>query len=286
MKKVATINDLSAFGKCSLTATIPVLSVMGVTPCPVPTAVLSCQTGYDSFYLKDCTDVIEPYIEEWKKNHFTVDGIYTGFLSGNHQIHMVRRFMDAFRTKDTFVLVDPVLGDDGQAYPMTTPEFCENMKQLVTGADLITPNLTEACLLTGISYQSVVDSDSKQELLQKVEIILQQLEAMSKGRAVVTGVLLQEDGQSMMSNVYLQRGKLEYYQSPHLGSSYSGTGDLFASILCGALMNEMKLGEAIALATDFLHDAIVDTMKEHTNRNDGVAFEYHLLKLVKQEAGR
>lgn len=147
MKKVAVLNDLSGLGKCSLTAAIPVLSVMGVQACPLPTAVLSAQTGFSSYYYDDYTRHIEEIIREWKKMDFCPDGIYTGFLAGDIQAERVLDFVKEFQQKDTKVLVDPVLGDNGEEYPMYTESLCGRMRCLAKRASLITPNLTEALLL-------------------------------------------------------------------------------------------------------------------------------------------
>ena len=147
MKKVAVLNDLSGLGKCSLTAAIPVLSVMGVQACPLPTAVLSAQTGFSSYYYDDYTRHIEEIIKEWKKMDFRPDGIYTGFLAGDVQAERVLDFVKKFQKKDTKVLVDPILGDNGEEYPMYTESLCGRMRCLVERASIITPNLTEALLL-------------------------------------------------------------------------------------------------------------------------------------------
>ena len=148
-KKIAVINDLSGFGKCSLTAAISAVAAMGVQPCPLPTAVLSAQTGYSSYYCDDYTDRMGNITEEWRKMDVHFDGIYTGFLSGEHQIRRVLDFIDIFYEDDTFLLVDPVMGDNGSRYPVFTSRMEAEMKALTERADIITPNLTELCLLTG-----------------------------------------------------------------------------------------------------------------------------------------
>ena len=147
MKKIAVINDLSGLGKCSLTAAIPVISVMGVQACPLPTAVLSNQTGYESYFCEDFTEHMEPYMEQWKKRGFFPDGIYTGFLSDDKQADRILKFMDAFAGKDTLILTDPVMGDDGAVYPIYTEELRSRFCELTRRSYVITPNLTEALLL-------------------------------------------------------------------------------------------------------------------------------------------
>ena len=154
-KKIAVINDLSGFGKCSLTAAISVIAAMGVQPCPLPTAVLSAQTGYPSYYCDDYTDRMELIYREWEKMRVHFDGICTGFMSGEDQIGKVLEFLDIFYKKDTFLLVDPVMGDNGQGFPFLTSELRSAMKKLALRADIITPNLTELCILTDTDYRMI-----------------------------------------------------------------------------------------------------------------------------------
>ena len=161
-KKIAVINDLSGFGKCSLTAAISVIAAMGVQPCPLPTAILSAQTGYPSYFCDDYTDKMEEFRKEWKKMGVSFDGIYTGFMAGGRQIEKVFDFLDDFYTEDTFLLADPVMGDNGRRYDMFTPELLAMMKELVRRADIITPNLTELCLLTDTDYHIIGEIGSRE----------------------------------------------------------------------------------------------------------------------------
>ena len=147
MKKIAVLNDLSGLGKCSLTAAIPVISVMGIQACPLPTAVLSCQTGFPSYFCDDYTDRMDKFMDEWKNLDFQPDGIYTGFLADAAQADKVVSFIEQFGGENVKILVDPVMGDDGEEYPIYTEALCEKMRFLVKRAAMITPNLTEALLL-------------------------------------------------------------------------------------------------------------------------------------------
>ena len=153
-KKVAVINDLSGLGRCSLTAAISVLSAMGIQACPLPTAILSSQTEYPSYYCYDFTDKMDYFRQEWKKLGTSFSGIYTGYVASVCQIEQIMHFLDTFQTADTFLLVDPVMGDDGVTYDMYTSGLLTAMKELAARADVITPNLTEFCLLTDIDYNS------------------------------------------------------------------------------------------------------------------------------------
>ena len=137
MKKAAVIHDLSGFGKCSLTAAIPVLSALGVQCCPVATAVLTGQTGYPCYHCTDLTAMLPDYIDAWGKNNAHFDAIYSGFLTGAEQISQVLDFIRQFREEHTLLLVDPVMGDDGNAYPFFTPGLLNGMKELTLEADVI-----------------------------------------------------------------------------------------------------------------------------------------------------
>lgn len=174
MKKIAVIHDLSGLGKCSLTAAIPVISAMGVQACPLPTAILSNQTGYGSYFWDDYTDRMELIMDEWKKTGFTPDGVYTGFLGDARQVDLILKFVDMFCTEGTHILVDPVMGDRGETYKTYSETLCEKMRTLVREATVITPNLTEALLLlygeSGMKERMKALSDMEEtQLLKKIE---------------------------------------------------------------------------------------------------------------------
>ena len=153
-KKIAVINDLSGFGRCSIAVALPLISHLGIQCCPLPTAIFSDHTGFDSFYVKDFTDSMAPYMAEWKKLDLEFEGILTGFLGSVRQIELVEQFLGEFTTQRTTVIVDPVMGDYGKLYATYTQELCQGIGRLVQYADILTPNLTEACILTGTPYQA------------------------------------------------------------------------------------------------------------------------------------
>ena len=174
MKKIAVIHDLSGLGKCSLTAAIPVISAMGVQACPLPTAILSNQTGYGSYFWDDYTDRMELIMDEWKKMGFKPDGVYTGFLGDARQVDLILKFVDMFCTEETHILIDPVMGDSGKTYKTYSETLCEKMRTLVREATVITPNLTEAFLLLygedGMKERMKELSDMEEtQLLKEIE---------------------------------------------------------------------------------------------------------------------
>ena len=241
MKKIAVIQDLSGLGKCSLTAAIPVISVMGVQAVPLPTAVLSNQTGYPSYYACDYTDHMEKVMDEWEKLGFAPDGIYTGFLADEKQADKILDFFRRFRSPETMVLVDPVMGDNGSAYGIYTEGLREKMLQLVSCAQVITPNLTEALLLLdGKSemekrYASLMALAGEKRLEQIGKIGEELAERFHLQAAVITGIEYEketqavkagtEEVQTQMGNLVVENGVLSWYFARKEGSSYSGTGD-------------------------------------------------------------
>ncbi len=267
MKRVAAINDLSGFGKCSLIADISVLSSMGIEVCPVPTAVLTAQTGFPSYYQQDLKDMVEHCRIEWSRMGTKFDGIITGYIPHENQIDQIIDFANAFNQKNTVLLVDPVMGDGGQCYANYTDSMRLGIQKLVRKADVITPNLTELCILAG---------EDPTELPNNVDRILEiakKAKANEKQKIVVTGVSL-EKGE--LCNIAIYPGGAEVIHSKYNGLSYSGTGDLFAAALMGNLLNGETLVDAVSKTADFISESIVNT--EDKDRNYGVDYELQLKK--------
>lgn len=288
MKKIAVINDLSGLGKCSLTAALPVISVMGVQACPFPTAVLSAQTGFGSYFYDDYTRHMDAMMESWKKLGFCPDGIYTGFLSGAVQADKVLEFIRMFDREEVKLLTDPVLGDNGTEYPIYSEELCEKMRLLAEKASIITPNLTEAMLLlygkeeTRSRWSPLVSLPQK-EYRNTVEAIGKSLAGRYRAEVVITGIDLkpeQESAVNEIANLLIKDGCCSWISSPKEGGSYSGTGDLFAAVLSAGMVKGIPTEISAKKAADFLSKAIRDTVKEGTDRNQGVCFETYLGELI------
>lgn len=282
MKRIALINDLSGFGKCSLTAAIPAISVMGIQACPLPTAVLSAQTGFENYYCDDFTDRMDYFIDEWKKMDVSFDGIYSGYLASPLQIDKVLHFLEEFEGENTLYLADPVLGDQGKKYHVFSEELLAGMKKLTLKADVITPNLTELCFLADEDYAEVIkhkkDCDYDKIIQGICEKIL--VRAERKQTIIVTGIIREEAGKEYVGNVTVSEKEKFYLEAPYFGRSFSGTGDLFASIISGALVKGLSIREAIEKASDFLEEAIEDAVKENIPSNHGVQFEKYLFRLL------
>lgn len=280
-KKIAVINDLSGFGRCSLTAAISVLSAMGVSACPLPTAILTAQTEYPSYYCDDYTDKMEIYRSEWKKMGQKFDGIYTGFVASEEQIKHIFNFIETFRTPDTFLLVDPVMGDDGITYDVFTSSLLQQMKKLALQADIITPNLTELCLLTNYTYHELTAIKDYHQLIAQVQLLGEKLCKIGPSHVIVTGIqFLNDEGIKSMGNLYISKEKHELVSFPYVGGSYSGTGDLFASCLVAGIARGMDIPSIIKMAGTFLEYALTDSLNEQIPENDGVNYEKYLYLLI------
>ena len=286
MKKIAVLNDLSGMGKCSLTAAIPVISVMGIQACPLPTAVLSAQTGFPSYYCDDYTDRMDAIMEEWKKMDFYPDGIYTGFLADARQADKAVEFIEQFAKEDTKILIDPVMGDNGEEYPIYTEALCEKMRFLVRRATVITPNLTEALLLLyGARRAHVLWKElslmDEERLLKFTESTGKELSKEFDTEVVITGIdLPARENHQEMGNLICKDGVQTWVSTVKEGGSYSGTGDLFASVLSAGMVKGMDTVDSVRKAVKFLSKGIHDAVLEGTDRNEGICFERYLSELA------
>lgn len=273
-------------GKCSLTAAIPVISVMGIQACPLPTAVLSAQTGFPSYYCDDYTDRMDAIMEEWKKMDFYPDGIYTGFLADARQADKVVEFIEQFAKEDTKILIDPVMGDNGEEYPIYTEALCEKMRILVRRATVITPNLTEALLLLyGAQRAHVLWKElslmDEERLLKFTESTGKELSKEFDTEVVITGIdLPARENHQEIGNLICQDGVQTWVSTVKEGGSYSGTGDLFASVLSAGMVKGMDTVDSVRKAVKFLSKGIHDAVLEGTDRNEGICFERYLSELA------
>lgn len=288
-KKIAVINDLSGFGRCSLTAAISVIAAMGVQPCPLPTAVLSAQTGYPSYFYDDFTDKMTEIQREWEKMDVRFDGIYMGFMSGVCQIRKALGFLETFYREDTFLLVDPVMGDNGARFELFSSEFQQEMKRLAKRADIITPNLTELCLLADADPGMAANrEDAGAEgdgagIVDTAEKLARHVMQGGPKEVVVTGIRFRDssDGREMMGNLAVTKDRTQFYAQPFIGEGYSGTGDLFASVIAGGKARGDDLAEDVKLAGEMIARAIQDAVRDRVPRDEGAEYEKYLPLLMK-----
>lgn len=264
-KKIAIINDISGYGRCSTAVILPIVSHLGIQGCALPTAIFSNHTGFPSFFCKDFTSSMPAYIREWQKLDLQFDGIMTGFLGSARQISIVQDFITQFRTPLTHVLIDPVMGDNGNMYPTYTLQLCREMKRLIAYADIVTPNLTEACFLTDTPYHA---SGWHQAELRAMA---HQLMDMGARHVVITGILM---GNGSIGNVVATPdGGIQFQRQLTVEQTRSGTGDVFASILGADAVNGMDFAKSVKRASKFVRKALIETLKTETAHNTGIDFE-------------
>ncbi|MCI6569075.1 MAG: pyridoxamine kinase [Dysosmobacter sp.] len=277
--RAAAIHDMSGFGRCSLTVAIPILSAMGVQCCPLPTAFLSTHTGgFTGFTFLDMTEEMPKVAAHWKSLDLRFDAIYSGFLGSEAQIDIVEDFIRAFRTPDTVVVIDPVMGDDGAAYQTYTPAMCAGMARLAELADVITPNLTEAAFLLGMDYGDLPRGEAG------LRQIVRELSMEGKRSVALTGASL-APGKTGAMCFDAATGETEAVQTDFIAHPLHGTGDVFASVLTGGLVKGKSLTEAAREAVEFIRACAVRTVEQNLPMREGVDFE-PLLGLLTERSGQ
>ena len=268
MKRIVSIQDISCFGKCSLTAALPITSAMGIETCVIPTAVLSTHTGtgFEGYTYRDLTSDIPQISAHWKRLNLRLDAICTGYLGSFEQIKIVSDFMDDFGTDDNLIIVDPVMGDKGEYYKGFNDGFAHEMKKLCKKADVILPNLTEAALLLGEDYLG----DSYDE--KSIKELLTRLATLGSDIVVLTGVSFNENSQGVMSYNRVT-GEFSSYFSDNIPGYFHSTGDVFSATISGALVKGFDMGRAIKVAVDFTVDCIQHTLGHEKEHWYGVMFE-------------
>lgn len=271
--RVAAVHDMCGYGKCSLTAAIPILSAAGCDVCPVPTALFSAHTRYSVFTFHDTTEILDGYLDAWRKENVDLDGVYSGFLGSAEQVEIIKRLHSQY--PHALRLVDPVMGDGGEIYATYTPELCEAMGTLVDGADVLMPNLTEASILTKRTYPGRDLSDA--EVNDMIDALLD----LGAKNVVLKGID-HDDGtirNYVASAASGASGKQELAHSK-LPFMTHGTGDAFASALCGALMAGRPLAESAHIAGEFVRHAMENTQYQPHHDERGVSFELNLDELT------
>lgn len=267
-KKLAVINDFCGFGRCSIAVALPIISAMHIQCCPLPTAIFSDHTGFESFFCEDFTEHMPAYSREWEKLGLTFDGAATGFLGSARQIDIVKEFLTRFKTKRTKVLVDPVMGDYGKLYPTYTQELAGRMHELLRFADLLTPNLTEACILAKEPYR---EDFSERELTA----LCARLAEEGPRKIVISGIHLGDD----LGNFVFSGGKTTMVCAHRVGGYRSGTGDVFGAILAADLVNGVPLEQSVRKAAAFITKTILYTQQLGVPETDGICFEEYLWEL-------
>lgn len=270
MKRIATIQDFSCVGKCSLTVALPVISAAGIECCGIPTAVLSNHTGFPSFYSHDLTEDIPRICEQLSTHKITFDAISTGYIASISQMSLIGEFIHEFRGENTLVFIDPVMGDYGRLYSQITEQYAEKMRGLCAHADIIAPNLTEAYMLLGKPYRDDPDSGELRDMLKG-------LSELGVKTVVITGILRGGEigcaafDSTEFCEVYAERQDV----------FCSGTGDIFASVLLSAILREKSFDKALEIAVKFTAEAARLTAADPDRPSYGVNFEQAIPYLIK-----
>lgn len=269
-KRAVLINDLTGFGRCSLAVALPVVNAMKVQACPVPTSIFSNHMGFPSYYYKDLSDSLSPYLEGLSALGAAFDGIYCGFLNSAQQFEGVRHFLDVQEEKASpIILIDPVLGDHGKTYRIVTKEHCHEMKQLCAYATILTPNLTEACILTDTPFPAQTPDEAF------LHDIAQKLLSLGPKKVAITGISHED---TLLNYCMEKKETLSSfsYAVPSDGKAWPGTGDLFASILMADALHDTPFESSVRKAADFIRLCVEDSQRLGAVSREGVLFENHL----------
>ena len=273
MKRILTIQDISCFGKGSLTVALPLLSAMGIETAILPTAVLSTHTLFKGYTCKDLSDQLTPIADHWKREGITFDAIYTGYLGTEEEINTVIGIINTFRNDHTLVFIDPAMGDNGKLYPAFNEHYAKKNADLCAVADIADPNITEAAFLTGLPYRETYEEEYVRELLLA-------LAALGTKTPILTGVSLSE-GKTGAMGYDSAKKEFFHYQNDRIPAAYHGTGDIFSSVLAGAFVLGIERTGALKTAADYTALTIAKTLENPENPWYGVDFEATIPDLVK-----
>ena len=274
MKRILTIQDISCVGKCSLTVALPIISAQGIEACILPTALLSTHTGFKNFTFCDLTDEFDAITQVWHKENIAFDGIYTGFLGSFSQLELIEKIFNEFNDSAPLILVDPCMGDNGKLYHGFDEKFVMKMRELCTKAHVITPNITEASFMCGMPFFS---SDYTQDYILE---LLEGLAGFGVRKIVLKGIRYKQNECGIIAYDANTKEKVEYFHE-FLPFHTSGTGDIFASVLFGSLINDESMQNAIKKAANFVLSSIKITLKDKNRTWYGVQFEKVLGTLAK-----
>lgn len=274
MKRVLSIQDLSCIGKCSLTVALPIISAMGVETSIVPTAVLSTHTMFDNFTFRDLTDDMNGIKNHWVSEGFTFDAIYTGYLGSKEQVQIVTDYFDTFKNQHNYIIVDPAMADNGKLYTGFTSDFALEMAKLCSKADIILPNISEACFMLNKEYIGENATPGQ------IKELLTELTLLGAKTVVITGVKFGENDFGFMGYDTKTEGFFQY-STEEVPMKSHGTGDVFASTFTGALMNGFSVYNSLKIAADFTYACIRNTYNDPNAVNYAVNFEAEIPLLLK-----
>lgn len=271
-KRIALINDITGFGRCSVTVQLPLISALKIQACPLPTAVLAAHTGFPVHYMDDYTRHMRAHMDNWQALNLEFDGILSGFLGSKEQIEIVLEFANRFKHEHTLCVVDPVMGDGGKLYSSYNRELCREMSRLLSIADVLTPNLTEVCQLLDVDYPKQMPNEDTLTKMAKA------IKDKGVKQIVITGLV--DEKQGKVYNYIYEHNKNPYLQAnKRIPEEHSGTGDAFVAILTASLLNGEKLVQAVEKSANFVGRAMAYTNSLQVPWNYGLCFEEFLTEL-------
>ncbi len=273
MKRIVTIQDISCVGKCSLTVALPIISATGVEAAIIPTAVLSTHTMFKNFTCKDLDDQILPIAKHWKDENITFDAFYTGYLASAAQIDKVISLIESLKRENDLVIVDPAMADNGRLYPAFDENFPSEMARLCAKADIILPNITEACFMTGTPYKEEYDEAFARDIMKK-------LAASGAKKVVLTGAQFGKEYGVMLYDS--ESGEFFRYRQEKIDAVFHGTGDIFSSAFTGLLISGKTIEESIKIAADYTAECIRITKNDENSNWYGVDFERAIPYLIEK----
>jgi len=263
-KKIALFNDFTGFGKCSVAVQLPVISALGVQCCPVPTSIFSNHTAYPEYFCEDYTDKMQEYIDNWKKIDIDFEGVCTGYFTNKKQVKIVKDFISDFGNENKTIVIDPVMGDDGKPYTKYSMDICEELKGLIEIADIVTPNVTEACLIAGYNYGETVRN--KDALIS----LAGDIKKMGAKNVILTGIVKAD---SVFDLVVSGDKPARFVRNERMGSPRPGTGDVFSAVIAANAVNGVEILESVKFAGDFVGHCLNNTGKLLIPMEDGLVFE-------------
>ncbi len=271
-KKIALINDVTGFGRCSTAVSLPIISAMKIQGVTVPTAILSAHPGFQDYYFDDYTPKLNDYIKTYKSINMEFDGIATGFLGSEDQVDIVADFIETFKTDKSTVIVDPVMGDDGRLYASYTPSMCAKIRKLVKYADILTPNLTEICTLLDVPYGTGKFSTDELESMCK------ELVKMGPTHIVVTGIPFNKH--QIMNYIYSRGEEPRIVMVDKIGENRGGTGDVISAVIAGKYLNGHSFYDSVKIAAAYTSKCLKYCEDEKVPENWGLSFEMYLKDLL------
>lgn len=283
MKHSILFNDISGLGKCSLSVQLPIINHMNISTSPVPTGVFSCQSGFANFHYVDLEEQLSKTIDDFIKMNVRFDGILAGFMMSVKQLNIVESYLLHSHNKNNLIVIDPILGDNGKQFSFFSKEYLEKMKNLIDKADIITPNLTELCLLSNTDYENLIkyDSLSVDEYIDKISDIAKQLFSKRLKKIIVTGIRQKNKNGSVTVYNLLITPKTKHCTATDFKlENFSGTGDILAALMFGYLINGIDEKKALEKTSEILQNIIDKSIETHIDGKFGTSFESELKNIT------